>query len=91
MSYKIQECSPKAKAKIQEGTKKKFDTFASEHHKAKYPFSMLDVGECFTVPIDEVSELSLRIMASRNAKKLSRKFTVIKHAEYGIHEAARIE
>ncbi len=92
MAYEIKDASPKAKFKIAEGaegTAKPAEEI-KPHHLAKYPFDALALGQCFTVPIDEANEMSLRMLSSTRGKKVGKKFTVIKHHEYACIEVARI-
>lgn len=90
MLYPIHEASPKAKALIAAGVVPKGDAFVNTHHRSKYKFEQVEIGYCFTVPIAEQSETSLRQLAVRYGKKLDRKFAVLKHADYGVIEVARI-
>ncbi len=92
MNYEIKDASPKAKFKIAEGAEgvaRAVDD-STPHHLAKYPFDALAVGQCFTVPIGEANEMSLRMLSSQRGKKVGKKFTVIKHYEYACIEVARI-
>lgn len=89
MSYPIYECSPKARAKIKGYHEHEMLT-VDTHHSSKYKFEMLQVGYAFAVPISEDAEGSLRILATRYGKRYNRKFTVIKHADSGVIEVARI-
>lgn len=88
--FSIVECSPEARKKIAVDAKDVVGTSVNEHHRVKYPFSQLKIGECFTVSIDQASEPSLRVLATREGKKESKKFTVIKHDNYACFEVARI-
>ena len=90
MSYPIYPASPKAKAIIPEGVQPKFDAFVNTHHRSKYKFEQLEIGASFAVPFSEGNEVSLRQLSVRYGKKLSRKFTVIKHADLNLFEVARI-
>ncbi len=83
----IVESSPKAKAMIAPGTERKNDTFVNTHHRSKYKFEQLNVGQSMILPID-TSEFSVRQLAVRYGKKLGRKFSVLKH--FGVIEVARI-
>jgi len=89
MTYPIVEASPEAKAKITNYADVK-QTFENDHHRSKYPFDALKIGECFTVPIGEANEASIRITATNRGKKVGKKFTVIKHRDFGLVEVARI-
>lgn len=89
MKYEIFDASPQAKAKIV-SYEDNAGTSANEHHRTKYPFDELKIGQCFTIPIDEASEQSLRITANNRAKKSGKKFTVLKHREFNCVEVARI-
>jgi hypothetical protein len=82
----IFDASPQAKALIPEGLEPKADTNVSN---AKYPFDRLPVGKCFLLPLDK-GENYVRVLTSKNAKKLGKRFTVIKHAEHSVFEIARI-
>ncbi len=63
----------------------------NNHRNVKYPFDSLNVGMCFTVPIAEANETSLRLTSCRKTKEGTKRFTVIKHKEHGCIEVARIE
>lgn len=58
----------------------------------KYPLASLNVGTCFTIPLDQVkSETNLRTVVSKRAKDLLIKIAVIKHTdEFQCYEIARI-
>ena len=91
MAYPIVESSPQAKAKIQPNASADVPAAEpNEHHRTKYPTDALNVGQSFTVPINEANEMSLRITASKRGKDSGKKFCVIKHAEYGCFEVARL-
>lgn len=90
MSYEITASSPKAMSRIKVEVEDKSDTFVSDNVLSKYPFSMLKIGESFTVPIKDSKEASLRITATAQGKKQNKKFTVIKHKDYDCIEVARI-
>ena len=92
MTYQIFEASPQALAKITEEARAKAKPAgqASSHHRAKYPFDELALGQCFTVPISEANEFSLRMGASSTGKKLGKKFCVLKHRDFACIEVARI-
>lgn len=89
MTYEIKECSPQAKAKIKTH-EDKVGISINEHVLTKYPFDSLHIGQCFTIPIAEANEFSLRITASSRGKKTGKKFSVIKHAAFNCVEVARI-
>lgn len=57
-----------------------------------YPFEQLQVGQSFTVQLDECNWKSLRIITyKRNAKfKGEREFTFVKHDYLNLVEVARI-
>lgn len=88
--YTIKECSPRAKAMI-----KSFDdaigASVNEHHRTKYPFDELTIGQSFTVPILEANESSMRLSATRKGKETGKTFTVIKHRDFNCIEVARIK
>jgi len=91
MAYEVFEASPQAKARIET----QIDTFGitepSSHHRVKYPFDKLAIGQCFTIPIAEANEVGLRSSAVAAGKRSGgKKFTVIKHREHAIIEVARI-
>lgn len=91
MSYSIYECSPKAKVKIKDDAYDDPKPVATEkHYRTKYPFGSLTVGQCFTIPIAEVNEVSLRNACSIYAKRAEKTFTIIRHNEHGVIECARI-
>lgn len=83
----IVDSSPKALAMIEPGTERKLDTFVNNHHRSKYKFEQLNIGQSMIIPITE-SELSIRQLSTRYGKKYKKKFTVLKH--YGVIEVARI-
>lgn len=89
MSYEIIEASPEAKTKIASYYDVK-QTFENEHHRSKYPFDAMKIGQCFTVPSAEANEASIRLTATSRGKKTGKKFTVIKHKDFGLIEVARI-
>lgn len=88
MTYAIVECSPQAKAKITNATGAPAEP--NNHHRTKYPFDALVIGQCFCVPIAEANETSLRLTATKKGKATSKKFSVIKHQSHGVVEVARI-
>lgn len=89
MTYEILDASPQAKAKIVS-----YDdvagTATNEHHRTKYPFDELKIGQCFTIPNNEANESSLRITSSNRGKKTGKKFCVLKHRDFNCIEVARI-
>jgi hypothetical protein len=91
MSFEILPASPEAMRKIKCEIVDKGDTFKNEHHRARYPFDSLKIGECFTFKIGEFSESSVRLSAFNVGKKTAKKFTVIKHKDLDLIEVARIE
>lgn len=91
MEHKIVESSPQALALVKTQT----DVFGvddgSSHHRTKYPFAQLAIGQSFTLPIEGTNENSLRNQAIAWKKRSGGKiFTVIKHREYACFEVARI-
>ena len=89
MTYQIFDASPQAKAKIK-SENDAIGTSCNEHHRIKYPFDELKIGQCFTVPIAEANEASLRLTAFNRSKKTGKKFSVLKHRDFGCVEVARI-
>lgn len=65
---------------------------AEVSNRSIYPFSQLEVGQSFLVPIAEVTEVNLRMAVSRqNKKKDGKNFTVVKHGEpHNVFEVARV-
>ncbi len=90
MSYQVFEASPQAKARIEASTDA-FGVVKSEHHRKKYPFDELQIGECFTIPSGEAKESSLRVSATNHGKNTGKKFCVIVHKEHACIEVARIK
>lgn len=90
MDFEIFPASPEAMKKIKCEIVDKNDTFKNEHHRAKYPFDMLKIGECFTLKFGEYVEGSVRLSAFNSGKKNGKKFTVIKHKDLALIEVARI-
>ena len=91
MENKIVVSSPQALALIKTQT----DVFGvndvSPHHRTKYPFDALPIGQSFTLPIEGTNEASLRNQASAWKKRSGGKtFAVLKHSEYACFEVARI-
>lgn len=90
--YEIFDCSPRAKAKIAADfdESKAAPATPNEHHRVKYPFSALDVGKSFGVPMNEVNEGSIRNAASVHSKASGKKFCIVKHPGLMLYEVARI-
>lgn len=84
------EASPEAKSKIVEGTVDAVGITINVHHKVKYPLAELKIGQCFTIPIAECNETSVRVTANKFGRTYGKKFSVIKHPTHGIYEVARI-
>lgn len=81
MTYQIVQSSPQAMA-VSETAKKTTTNF---------PFEALEVGQSFLVPVEDFAEQSIRNAASKAGKKLSRKFSVVKHpAPHNVFEIARV-
>lgn len=57
----------------------------------KYPFDNLEIGQSFTVSINEISSNTIRIAASLAGKRLKRKFKVRVDHDLNLYEIARIE
>ncbi len=89
MSYQVYEASPQAKARI-ESYDDTVGVTKTEHHRKKYPFDELQIGQCFTIPNTEAKETSLRVSATNHGKKTGKKFCVIAHKEFECVEVARI-
>uniref|UniRef100_A0AAU7YTV7 Uncharacterized protein n=1 Tax=Stenotrophomonas phage vB_SmaS_QH3 TaxID=3229738 RepID=A0AAU7YTV7_9CAUD len=83
MPVQIVASSPKAKEVAE--TKR-------EQRAEMYPFDQLEIGQSFTVPLDECNWKSLRIIVyKRNAKyKGEREFSFLKHDDLNLVEVARI-
>ena len=77
MKYAIGECSPKAKEKIVEGIEDSVGVTNNTHHRTKYPFDALLIGQCFTVPDAEANETSLRQLAVTRGRATKKKFSVL--------------
>lgn len=89
MTYEIRVCSPDAQKLINSYD----DAIGIEHSTSKltkYPFGSLTIGQCFTIPINEANEFSLRQCSYRAGAKLKKKFAVIKHKDFACIEVARI-
>lgn len=90
INYQPKLCSPQAKVKIKADA---VDTVGVEKRlREKYPYSELEIGWCFVVPIAEVkNEMSFRVAVSTKGRHLQKKFTVIKHNDVNdCYEVARI-
>lgn len=77
--------SPQALAKIGE---------ASAPDSDQHPLQRLEIGQCFTLPLEWFSKNDLakfRSAVSMWASRNSRKFCVISHKNYNVLEVARIE
>lgn len=91
MTYAIVECSPQARAKMKPNNGEPVAPVeVNTHHRSKYPIDQLHVGQSFTVPLAEGNETSLRITATNRGKKSGKKFCVLKHADFGCFEVARL-
>lgn len=87
--YLLQDCSPKATPRIQ---RYDWNERVAEGvvGKAIYPFDLMRIGTCFTVPFDDVGEQVLRNRVSVENKRSGKRFVVIKHGEFQCYEVARI-
>lgn len=87
-SVVIYSCSEKAAEKITSYT----DTVGTSDDLAnsKYPWRRLKIGQCFTIPIGEVEQSTVRGLASSKGKLMNKKFTVIRHDDQNLYEVARI-
>jgi hypothetical protein len=93
LMYDVFECSPKAAKRIKPMPEGYITQPTSgKPSRGKYPLAAMNVGTCFLIPQDKVtSELSLRNMISRRAKRMQIKCCVIKHnAPDNCYEIARI-
>ena len=90
MSYEVMECSPKARSKIKSFEDALGVDAELTHHRSKYPWPLLKIGQSFAVRLSEGNEASLRNGASQFSKKTGKKFAVIRHSEYGWFECVRI-
>lgn len=90
--YEIVESSPKAKAKIAADfdESKAEPATTNDHHRVRYPFDALNVGMSFAVPMTEINELAIRNSASVRGRLTKKKFCIVKHAQFGVYEVARI-
>ena len=81
MTFQIVASSPKALA----------TTEVKRSSIEAFPFQQLEVGQSFLVPFNTVAESTIRNNASKVGKKLSRKFSVVKHEDpHNVFEVARI-
>jgi hypothetical protein len=79
----IVESSPQAKEAAETKRKKRAEM---------YPFEQLEVGQSFTVPLDECNWKSLQtIVYKRNAANEDREYTFVKHDGLNLAEVARIK
>lgn len=78
MTIEIRDASPKA---LETKPKKKSVT---------YPFDELEVGQCFTMPTDEINWQSLRTRVYQKNQKTDKEFVFVKHDDCGLCEVARI-
>lgn len=87
--YLVQTCSPKATVRIQAYD---WGEVVGEGltGKAIYPFELMRIGLCFTVPFDDVGEQVLRNRVSCENKRSGKRFVVIKHGEFQCYEVSRI-
>lgn len=89
MLYPVFDSSPRAKALIDPNATADMST-ALVGEATKYGIETLAIGKSIAVPYADVQETSFRVYVSRQAKRLKRKFAVLKHAELSIYEVARI-
>lgn len=89
MTIQIVEASPQAKARIA-SYEDKIGVNENVHHRTKYPFEQMKIGECFTIPFEEASDATLRVIATNKSKKLNKRFIVIKHKDFACIEVTRI-
>lgn len=85
----IVESSPLAKARIT-SYEDLIGTFDNTHHRNKYPFDALKIGQSFTLPFDGTKITSLRAMVYQKGETTRKKFAVLKHVEHSLYEVARI-
>lgn len=57
---------------------------------AKYPWSIMQIGQCFIERFEVANEGSLRSLAAQQKSKTGKTFVVIKHLDLQIFEIARI-
>ena len=93
MNYQVQDCSPKAKVKI-ENFNLKCPKITREVRErivnSEYPWNNLEVGKCFTSPANDMLETILRNQASRFSAETNKRFVVIAHRDLQLFECARI-
>lgn len=58
------------------------------HASTKYPFEMLELGECFVVPYDHVKPSTIRVAASR--AHYGKRFRVLQHDDKLVYEIVRV-
>lgn len=90
MSYSIIDSSPQVLAKITNFEDAIGVSSEPAHHRSKYPWAELSIGKSFCVPIGEANEGSLRNGAAAFNKRTGKKLTVIRHANFGCFEVARV-
>lgn len=56
-----------------------------------YPFALMSVGECFTIPMADAKHKTLETLCSLLAPHLNMRFKIFKHPEHGLIEVARVE
>lgn len=78
MKYEIYAAPAKATTRISNFEEDAIGTSINNHHNVKYPFSELEIGQCFSVSSDETTEMSLRNHACQVGKKMGKKFCVMK-------------
>lgn len=61
-----------------------------KHTLTVYPFDQLEVGQSFSVELDEKKYKSIHAIASRKGKMQKKKFVVIRHTDLNLLEVARI-
>lgn len=77
MRYEIYAAAAKATTRIS-NFEDAIGTSTNNHYNVKYPFSELEIGQCFSVSSDETTEMSLRHHACQVGKKMGKKFCVMK-------------
>lgn len=91
--YQIFECSPKAALRIRSREDRTGFTTLEAYTpgpNTKYPWPLMQIGQCFTVSMDQVRDSTLRSLACTMSKKLKKKFIFICHNELRLYEIARI-
>ena len=96
MTYQIQQCSPKASARIDwdwaaKNPVKLPNVGIVSESKPEYPFECIAFAECFIIPFEDKNEKTLRNRVAVQNKKDERKFIVVKHTEFGCYEVARVK